>query len=314
MKKQSTVFRALCRALTVLLVLGEAPAWAATKAPVNAAALETQFRREVAAWGLNAARAEVQHESDLSQVRLLATSPLDLSQSRSLLHERQSVLTPGGRAVASQDSHVRVNREHGRIEVSTRLSLAEGIGDYAGRPELRGFKVEAVLAIPLDQYSQAMNAETKEQGLHALTREVNARQKELYRTTITAPNGETVSFAGDEMTLEQALQKLMPDAAHDAHGMGTAAGPADPHGPVTNKICVCCIRTCLARLGANVSIWQLLCLATAVGRCARVCEVLPPSGVPYGCVACLAAVFSQCSVRVSIDAIRQFARCIRGCF
>jgi len=287
-------------ALALLLALSGTPAFAAPSVrPGPATALEAQFGLETAGAGLVVAPADLQQEADLSQLTLLATGPLDLSRSGRLLHQRQHVLTPQGRVVATQDSAITVDAENGRLDITSALAFGEGIGEYAGEPSLRGLKLEAALTLPLDEYRQALSDPDPIEAVQALGRRLSLHQQEILRTTVTAPSGVAISFSGEEMSLEQALEKILPDDA------SLARGPQP-------SFSIGCIRHCLAQLGVGIGFFQLICIGTAVVRCANLCSVLPP--IPAGCIVCLTAVFAQCGVRLVIDQVRAFAHCIRGCF
>jgi hypothetical protein len=300
LKTTTKAFRASCRALALLLALSGTPAFAAPSVrPGPATALEAQFALESAGAGLVVAPADVQQAADLSQLTLLATGPLDLSRSGRLVRQTQHVLTPQGRVVATQDSAITVDAENGRVDITSTLSLGEGIGEYAGQPSLSGLKFEGVLALPLDEYRQALNDPNPIEAIQALGRRLSTHQQELLRTTVTAPSGVTISFSGEEMSLEKALEKVLPDEA----------SPSPGPQPLFS---IGCIRHCLAQLGVGIGFFQLICIGTAVVRCASLCSVLPP--IPAGCIVCLSAVFAQCGVRLVIDQVRAFAHCIRGCF
>jgi hypothetical protein len=301
MNIRSSLFRNSCRTLAFVLALGEVPVFAASSpAAVRAESLEKQFAREAAGSGLTAWKPEASHEADMSQVVLRAFGAVDLSRSGALAQERQHALAPDGQVIATQDSHVAVKVEEGVVEVASSILLGRGIGAYAGQPALAGLKIEAVLAIPLDQYRAALAAGASEPGLRTLAQQLGTRPQEFLRTTLTAPHGASVTFAGNEMTLEQALEKVLPDAQ-------------EPIGPQP-AICICCVRSCLSQLNVNLSIFALVCIAASLGRCANICRTFPPPGIPAACIACITGVFAQCGVRLVGDAVRQFASCIRTCF
>jgi hypothetical protein len=304
MKRRTTTtsFRSVSYLLTLLLTLGQAPAFAASAAPAGkptvdvlaseVTSLQTRFQAELANTNLSlvgAPKVEGRGEP-VSHVTFLATAPLDLSRSGRLVHAKEYYLASTDRVstvAATQEVQVDVNLETQHVDVTTVLGFNEAFDGRDGHPLLQGLKIENVVEIPLEEYRQAASAAEPQQAFQELAQKLQARETAISHTTVTLPNGRRTTFRGTEMTLGQALNR--------------AIRGSDAMTQVSWR----CVRACFEDVNMRLSLPRALCAAAVVAGCGTSCFFVGPA-----CIACFQYGFIGCGIGVQAVLIVRLIQCL----
>jgi hypothetical protein len=302
-------FRFVSHLLTLLLALGQAPAFAASPAPASVPAgqatadalapavtsLQMQFEADLAATSLSlVAPPKVGAVDDMvSQVSFLAAAPLDLSRSGRLVHAKDYYLVSNARVPAvatTQEVRVDVDVEKQHVDVTTLIGFDEAFDGREGRPAIQGLKIENVVEVPLEEYRRAVGAAVPQQAFQELGRKLEAQESQVSRTSVILPDGRRTTFRGSEMTLAQAVDRAI---------RGGNAGL---------KVSFGCVRDCLQRAGIRIGIGQAVCLIGVVGVCGASCFIVGPA-----CIACFQTGFLACNIGVGAIAIVAIVECLLRC-
>jgi hypothetical protein len=277
MQKRTTtmLFRVVSYLLTLLMTLGQAPAFAASPAPagkpiVDALApevisLQQQFEAELANTNLSLIgppKVGAGGET-VSQVTFLATAPLDLSQSGRLVHAKEYYFVSTDRipaVAATQEARVDVNLETRHVDVTTVLGFHEAFNGGDGSLSLQGFKIENVIEIPLEEYRQVVSAAVPEQAFQELSKKLQAQESKISRTTITMPDGRSTTVRGTQ-TIAQALDRAI---------RGSDA---------MTQVSFRCVKRCMERAGIQIGWGGVACLIGVVAVCGASCLIIGPACV-----------------------------------
>jgi hypothetical protein len=292
--------------LSFLLMLGQAPAFAATRAPAPGApssadalapavaSLQMQFEGDIANTNLSllAPPKVGAVDATVTEASFLAAAPLDLSRSGRLVHAKDYYVVSTDRVpavAATQEVHVDVNLETQHVDVTTVIGFHEAFDGRAGRPSIQGLTIENVVEIPLAEYRQAVDAPVPQQAFQELAQKLEARELEVSHTRVTLPNGHRTSFRGSEVTLGQALDRAMR----------SVPGPQISFG---------CVKGCIQNAGIKIGIGGTICLISVVAVCAASCLLIGPA-----CIECFQLGFLSCNIGVGAIFIVGVIECLLRC-